>query len=137
MTRDLIASVFFLLASVIAAGCGAFADLGFSNRVLHDVASPDGHFRAICQEVPAFDGPEYQTRLHLKDGTFVRNLAYGGDAQPCDSVVWSPDAKQLLVRASTSALLVDLEDARRNRHITINHGGDIPPQFRGGGRDER
>ena len=103
-----------LVMTLAAFGCGPARHLGFSNRVLHDVPSPDGKFRAICQEVPAFDGPEYETRLHRQDGTFVVNLAYGGDAQPCREIAWSTDGAWLAVVDHVSRVtLVDAAGAMR------------------------
>lgn len=102
------------LVFAFAAGCGSLADLGFTNRVLHDVASPDGRFRAICQEVPALDGPEFSTRLHRADGGFVANLAYGGDASRCREIAWSPDGSRLAVLNHASRItLVDAAGAMR------------------------
>lgn len=121
-----------LAAGVLVYGRAAAAQLGFSNRVLHDVPSPDGRFRAICQEVPAFDGPEYQTRLHLADGTLVRNLAYGGDGHPCHEVAWSPDGRLLtiLARQNSALWIVDLDDPKRNRLQTLTDQGDIASNVR-------
>ena len=121
-----------LACAVLLLGAAACARLGFSDRVLHTVPSPDGRFVAVCQEVPAFDGPEYSTRLHRPDGTFVRNLAYGGDAQPCHEVVWAPDGKLLaiLARQNSAVTLVDLEDPRRNRLVTLTDRGDVASNLR-------
>ena len=121
-----------LATVVIVYGRALAAELGFRSRVLHDVRSPDGQYRAICQEVPALDGPEYQTRLHRADGTFVRNIAYGGDAQPCDEVVWSPDGKLLTIlgRGNSALWIVDLDDPRRNRLQTLTDLGDIASNVR-------
>ena len=105
--RVALAFVTFVPVLLAASAC---ARLGFSNRVLHDVPSPDGQYRAVCQEVLVFDGPEYQTRLHRADGTFVANLAYGNDAFPCAEVVWSPDGSRLAV-LSTHVALATIVDA--------------------------
>ena len=103
-----------VLACAGSTACRGLRDLGFSNRVLHDVPSPDGRYRAVCQEIPAFDGPEYQTRLHTADGKFVVNLAYGGDAQPCREIAWSTDGVRVAVLNHVSRVtLADAAGATR------------------------
>lgn len=122
-------SLLLLMPLLAVNACARF---GFSNRVLHDVPSPDGGYRAICQEVPVLDGPEYSTRLHRADGTFVRNLVYGSDAYPCHEIVWSPDGKLLLVLARHNSLIfvVDIDDPRRNRQVTLTDRGDVASNLR-------
>jgi hypothetical protein len=61
-----------IVVAVFSQGC---AELGYRDRVLHRVPSPrDGTLIALCQEVPAFDGPGYDIRLERGDGTLVRRL---------------------------------------------------------------
>ena len=85
-------AVCFVVAAM--SGCAA---LGYSNRVLLRIASPNGQFVAVCQEVPAFDGPGYAVRLERPDGRVVRQLYEIGDGDPCSEVVWSPDGQTLAV----------------------------------------
>src|SRR4029453_8169561 len=73
MRRLLLACV---VAVVTTTGC---ARLEYSSRVLHRVPSPDGQLVAICQEVPVFDGPEFDVRLERPDGRVVRRLLHRGD----------------------------------------------------------
>lgn len=123
--------------------CGlltACAELGFTNRVLHSVASPDGRFVAICQEVPALDGPDFDVRLHRPDGTLARRLHHGGDAYRCDELVWSPDSRRLAVlsRANSHMVLIDVDAALRkpaeeglwNRIVTLTDRGEMPSDLR-------
>jgi hypothetical protein len=114
-----------LLASVMAgivagAGCARF---GFSSRVLHRVTSPDGQFVAVCQEVPVFDGPEFDVRLERPDGRLARALFHMGDGGGCSEIVWSHDGRSLAVLTSHLAgiTVVDVSWAlanpvERNRH---------------------
>ena len=78
-----------LLASI---GCAKF---GYTDRVLHRVQSPDGLTIAVCQEVPMFDGPEFDVRLERRDGTRIRELFHMGDGGGCDELIWSPDGRTL------------------------------------------
>jgi hypothetical protein len=104
--------VTWLLTCVGVLGCGA---LGFSDRVLWRVASPSGELVAVCQEVPAFDGPNYDVRLERADQP-VRQLYSIGDGDGCTEVVWSPDGKTLAVLSGHVARirLVDVEWAFKN-----------------------
>jgi hypothetical protein len=52
---------------------------------------------AVCQEVPAFDGPGYDIRLERPDGTLLRPLYKDGDGEPCTEMAWSPDGRTLAV----------------------------------------
>jgi hypothetical protein len=79
------------------AGVSGCAGLGYSNRVLWRVTSPDGQIVAVCQEVPAFDGPGFDLRLERPDGGLRRQLYEIGDGDPCTEVVWSPDGRTLAV----------------------------------------
>lgn len=108
------------LALLAAAECEKY---GFSNRILHRVASPDGRFVAVCQEVPVFDGPEFTVRLEDSDGVAVRELLYMGDAGGCAEVVWSGDGRMLAVLTSHVATIhiIDVawaaaHSAEQNRH---------------------
>ena len=83
-----------LLLVVTGTGCHSF---GCTNRVLWRVPSPDGRLVAVCQEVPVFDGPEFDVRLERSDGTVVRNLYHAGDADGCSEIVWSLDGRTLAV----------------------------------------
>ena len=79
-----------VLALALTAGC---ARLGYSDRVLHRVASPDGRLVAVCQEIPELDGPGYDVRLERADGSVLLHLLRGGDGDPCSEVTWSPDGR--------------------------------------------
>jgi len=103
-------AVVVLVASLAVAGCARF---GFTDRVLHEVPSPDGRFVAVCQEVPVLDGPDFKIRLHRPDGALVRILAFRGDGQRCDEVVWSQDATRLAIRAAARVTVVDIDYALR------------------------
>src|SRR6188768_4196270 len=61
---------------IVSAGCARF---GYTNRVLHRVPSPNGQVVAICQEVPVFDGPEFDVRLERADRSLIRQLFHMGD----------------------------------------------------------
>ena len=52
---------------------------------------------ALCQEIPVFDGPEYDIRLERPDGSLVRKLYMSGDGDPCSEMTWSPDGRTLAV----------------------------------------
>jgi hypothetical protein len=81
-----------VLPVLATAGCAA---LGYTDRVLWRVPSPDGQLVAVCQEVPAFDGPGYDIRLERPDGSLVRPLYDIGDGDPCTEVTWSADGRVL------------------------------------------
>jgi hypothetical protein len=103
-------------ALVILAACGSqgCAELGYSDRVLHRVASPaDTALIAVCQEVPAFDGPGYDIRLERPDKTVVRRLYASGDGDPCHEIAWSADGRTLAVVSShvARAAIVDVAGA--------------------------
>ena len=95
----------FLAASV---GCARF---GYTDRVRQRVPSPDGKLVAVCQEVPVFDGPEFDVRLERPEGGTVRALYRMGDAGGCDELIWSGDGSTLAVLTSHVAgiSIVDVE----------------------------
>lgn len=85
------------LLALAVATTGACARLGFSDRVLARVPSPDGQLVAVCQEVPAFDGPDFAVRLERPDGSIVRRLYEAADGDRCSEVAWAPDGRTLAV----------------------------------------
>lgn len=118
MKTMLVASV--MAGIVVGAGCGRF---GYSSRVLHRLPSPDGQLLAVCQEVPVFDGPEFDVRLERPDGRLVRSLFHMGDGGGCNEMVWSHDGRSLAVLTGHVAgiTVVDVRwalanPAERNRH---------------------
>lgn len=60
---------------------------------------------AVCQEVPVFDGPDYDVRLERPDGTVLRPLYHIGDGDPCSELAWSPDGRTLAVLSGHVARL--------------------------------
>lgn len=91
------------LAGLLALGAAGCAALGYSDRVLWRLPSPDGRTVAVCQEVPAFDGPDYDIRLERPDKTLLRSLYGIGDGDPCSEMVWSPDGRTLAVMTAHAA----------------------------------
>ncbi len=75
-------------------GCAA---LGYTDRVLWRLPSPDGTLLAVCQEIPEFDGPSYSVRLERPDGRLITHLYRNGDGDPCSEIAWSPDSRLLAV----------------------------------------
>lgn len=51
----------------------------------------------MCQEMPVFDGPNYDVRLERPDGSILRRLYQIGDGDPCSEMAWSPDGRTLAV----------------------------------------
>jgi len=105
----------------------------YDSEVLLRVSSPDGTLSAVCQEVPAFDGPNYVVRLEREDGTFVRKLFDAGDGEPCSEIVWSKDGRTLGVLSAHVArtTFVDIEwvvknasDTRRTGWREVSFGGE-------------
>lgn len=97
-----------ILAALGSQGC---AELGYSDRVLHRVPSPaDAALIAVCQEIPAFDGPDFDIRLERPDTTVVRRLYRIGDGDPCHEMAWSADGRTLAVVSShvARAIIVDV-----------------------------
>lgn len=86
-----------MTAAALAIATIACARLGYSDRVLWRVPSPDGRMIAVCQEIPAFDGPDYEVRIERPDGTRVKRVYTNGDGDPCSEIAWSPDGRILAV----------------------------------------
>ena len=81
-----------------ASATGACERLGFSNRVLLHLPSPDGQVVFVCQEIPEFDGPGHDWRLEKPNGTVLRQLLRGGDGNGrCREAIWSPDGTTLAI----------------------------------------
>lgn len=106
--------------SALVAGCER---LGYTDRILHRVSSPDGRLVAVCQEVPVFDGPTFDVRLEHPDGRLVRELFQMGDGGGCNELRWSDDGRLLAVLTSHVAgiMVADVEWAvahpqERNSH---------------------
>jgi hypothetical protein len=93
-----------LLLAGLTAGVGC-AELGYSDRVLWRLPSPDGKLVAVCQEIPEFDGPSYSVRLERPDGTLVTPLYRNGDGDPCSEMAWSPDGRLVAVLSGHVARL--------------------------------
>jgi hypothetical protein len=117
-----VVKVIAVAASPIAggAGCGRF---GYTNRVLHRLPSPDGQIVAVCQEVPVFDGPEFDVRLEGMDGRVVRPLFHMGDGGGCSEVSWSADGRILAVLTSHIAEVhvIDVEWALSHPDVQNSH----------------
>lgn len=113
--------VFALVMIVWAGACGD--RLGFRNRVLWRVPSPDGRVVAVCQEIPVFDGPDYDVRLERPDGTLVSRLYRGGDADGCSEIAWAPDSRTLAVLVADVARVRFVDVAR----VLQSDEKQIPP----------
>ena len=112
-----------LVLGVLAAASGwGCARLGYTDRVLWRLPSPDGTLLAVCQEIPAFDGPGHSIRLERPDGTLVKRLYEIGDGDPCSEMAWAPDGRTIAVLSGHVARVrfVDvawaLEQATETRH---------------------
>jgi hypothetical protein len=112
MRRPVLACVVAVAAAV---GC---ARLGYSSRVLHRVPSPDAQLVAVCQEVPIFDGPEFDVRLERPDGRVVRRLFHMGDGGGCSEMTWSPDGRFLAVLTSHVAGITIIDVGWALAHAT-------------------
>lgn len=112
-----------LVALTLAAVVVACVKLGYSNRVLWRVTSPDSELVAVCQEIPVFDGPSYDLRLERPDGTLVRRLYKVGDGDPCTEIKWSPDGRALVVLSGHVArmVFVDVAWALANPNVETAH----------------
>jgi hypothetical protein len=99
-----------VLAMIGSQGC---AEWGYRDRVLHRVPSPaDATLVAVCQEIPAFDGPDHDIRLERPDRTVIRRLYTIGDGDPCHEMAWSADGRTLAVVSSHVARAVVVDVAR-------------------------
>jgi len=108
MARSATKSIVLVLV-VAACGCRS---LGCTSRVLFRVPSPDGRLVAVCQEVPVFDGPEFDVRVERPDGSLVQHVLHGGDGDPCSEIAWSPDGRTLAVLTGHVARLRCVDVAR-------------------------
>jgi hypothetical protein len=132
--RKLLESFAFSLMAIASSGCARF---GYTDRVVWRVASPNGQLVAVCQEVPAFDGPNYTIRLERPDGSRVRGLYDIGDGDPCSEMAWSADGRALAVLSGHVARtrIVDVAWALAHPDSTTNHwswrvidlGSDVNP----------
>ncbi|HTH04125.1 MAG TPA: hypothetical protein VL882_27820, partial [Vicinamibacterales bacterium] len=119
-------SAYFVVAGalsgllIVSAGCARF---GYTNRVLHRVPSPNGQVVAICQEVPVFDGPEFDVRLERADRSLIRQLFHMGDGGGCGEVVWSWDSRTLAVLTShvATVTVVDVDWALSHPAVLERH----------------
>jgi hypothetical protein len=100
------------VVSVTLSGSSGCGRLGYTNRVLWRVPSPDGSMLAVCQEMPEFDGPGYDVRLEQPDGTIRRRLYQIGDGDPCTEMAWSPDGRTLAVLSGHVARVRFVDVAR-------------------------
>jgi hypothetical protein len=96
----------------------------YDSKVLLRVSSPDGTLSAVCEQVPAGDGPNYVVRLEREDGTFVRKLFDAGDGGPCNEIVWSKDGRTLGVLSAHVArsTFVDIDWVVKNASDTRRAG---------------
>ena len=123
--RRVLFATTWLVAVVLAAlAAGACSRAGYSNRILLRVASPDGQLIAVCQEVPAADGPVFTVRLERADGAPVRKLLDAGDGEPCTEIVWSQDGRTLGVLSAHVARtrFVDIDWVMKNASDTRQLG---------------
>lgn len=104
--------IILVLALGAESGC---RELGYRNRVLWRVPSPDGSVVAVCQEIPELDGPGYDVRLETPDGSRLARLYRIGDGDPCSELTWSPDGNVLAVLSGHVARIrfVDVAWVRR------------------------
>jgi hypothetical protein len=110
----------FGMVALSAAGCAA---VGYTDRVLWRLPSPDGTLIAVCQEIPAFDGPGYDIRLEHPDGGLVRQLYHVGDGDPCSELAWSFDGRTLAILSSHVARIkvVDVAWALDHPSVRTSH----------------
>ena len=119
-SRSAVAALAVAVALIGSAGCAKF---GYSNRVLHRVPSPNGEIIAVCQEVPVFDGPEFDVRLEHPDRTVIRKLFHMGDGGGCGEVAWSQDGRTLAVLTTHVATItvVDVDWALSHPSVLERH----------------
>lgn len=81
------------------------------------------HRIASCQEVPVFDGPEFDVRLERTDRTVIRQLFHMGDGGGCGEVAWSEDSRTVAVLTSHVAAItvVDVEWALTHPAVLERH----------------
>ena len=106
----------FVVLALAASGLTGCRQLGFTNRVLWRVPSPDGRVVAVCQEIPVLDGPDFDIRLEQPNGTLRQRLYRIGDGDPCTEVAWAPDGRTLAVLSGHVARIrfVDVEGALKS-----------------------
>lgn len=111
-----------LVGGLLAAATGC-ARLGYTDRVLHRLPSPDGSLVLVCQEIPVFDGPDFEVRLERPDGSRIRELYRMGDGGGCDEVRWSGDSRTLAVLTSHVAgvSVIDVEWAISHPDVQNSH----------------
>jgi hypothetical protein len=96
-----------LTAALAVAGC---SQLGYSDRVLVRLPSPDGNIVFVCQETPELDGPGHEWRLERRDGAVLRHLFRGSDGNGvCDEARWSTDGGTLAVVSRDTVHIADVE----------------------------
>jgi hypothetical protein len=132
--RRLPVSFALILAALASGGC---ARVGYTDRVVWRLPSPDRQLFAVCQEVPVFDGPNFTIRLERPDGTRVRGLYDIGDGDPCSEMAWAPDGRTVAVlsghvariRLVDVAWALDHPDSRTNHWSwrVIDLGSDVTP----------
>jgi hypothetical protein len=120
--------------AVLTAAC---AELGYSNRVLWRLPSPDGTLLAVCQEIPEFDGPSFDLRLEKPDGTVVKKLYQIGDGDPCSEIAWSPDGRTLAVLSGHVARIRFVDVAWALQQTSETRHWSWPQVDVGGERDRR
>jgi hypothetical protein len=108
------------MAAALAIAASACGGLGYTDRVLVRQPSPDGQLIAVCQEVPVFDGPNYDVRLERPDGTRVRELYRIGDGDPCSEIAWSPDGRMLGVLTGLPARIMFVDVSRSREHQSFS-----------------
>lgn len=114
------AAAIAVASTLFVVGCSR---LGFTDRVLLRIPSPDGSIVAVCQEVPALDGPGYSVRLERPDGRLVRDLYEIGDGDPCSEIAWSPGGETLAVLSAHVARVrfVDVAWAVQHQSVEASH----------------
>lgn len=100
-----------VMMSITAAAASGCSELGYTDRILWRLPSPDGRVVAVCQEIPAFDGPGYDLRLESTEGLQIAQLYRIGDGDPCSELAWSPDSRVLAVLSAHVARVVFVDVA--------------------------
>jgi hypothetical protein len=114
---------YVLIVGIAAAAGPGCSELGYTNRVLWRVPSPDGNVVAVCQETPEFDGPGYDLRLESAEGTRIAQLYHIRDGDPCSELAWSPDSNVLAVLSAHVARIrfVDVASVLRQPTARTEH----------------